>query len=666
MTKRIFLLALALLTLAACRNDELISESETEITGGKTENGNISGLYVLNEGNMGSNKATLDFLDLASETGSPVYHRNVYAASNPNEVKELGDVGNDIKVYGSKLWMVVNCSNKVEVLNAYTCKKQAQISIPNCRSVCFNGPYAYVSAYVAPVAIRPDAEVGAVYKIDTLSMQIVDKVTVGYQPEELTVLGHKLYVANSGGYRTPNYDRTVSEIDLNTFKEVRKIDVDINLSLLRADRYGQLWTVSRGNYKNAPARLYWLAKDADGAMKKAGMIDVPVSNLCIVGDSLYYIGVQYSKVTQSNTISYGIINVKTHEVVTRSLSSAPEVQQIEMPYGIIVNPEHRDFYLMDAKNYVSSGRLLHFKADGSYDWAVNTGDIPGHAAFVYHKPHLPENPDTPAVQRSKFIAAVDEYVPAPGQHVNVLPTYEAGDDAAAMARKCTEAIGGDRGGLVSLGGYGGYITFHFDHPVVNVSGEADFLIRGNAFEGNSEPGIVMVSEDVNGNGLPDDPWYELSGSADVDSVGKVVYGYEITYTANALSDIPWTDNQGRNGILARNQFHAQEYFPQWLSSSLTFKGTLLPPNGVNQGTEEAPYWVLSSLRYGYADNHPNNDANGCSFNIDWAVDANRRPVKLSRIHFVRVYCAQNQLCGWLGETSTEISGAEDLHAEAAE
>lgn len=62
MTKRIFLLALALLTLAACRNDELISESETEITGGKTENGNISGLYVLNEGNMGSNKATLIFL----------------------------------------------------------------------------------------------------------------------------------------------------------------------------------------------------------------------------------------------------------------------------------------------------------------------------------------------------------------------------------------------------------------------------------------------------------------------------------------------------------------------------------------------------------------------------------------------------------------------------
>mgnify|MGYP004507619435 CR=1 FL=1 len=664
MIRKIFFLLTFLSALTACRNDELVYEPEREETGGQNEKGDIAGLYVLNEGNMGSNKASLDYLDLASETGSPVYNRNIYSANNPGEVKELGDVGNDIKVYGSKLWMVINCSNKVEVANAYTCKKQGQINIPNCRYVCFDGPYAYVSAYVAPVSIRPDAEVGAVYKVDTLSLQIVDKVTVGYQPEELAVVGEKLYVANSGGYRTPNYDRTVSEIDLKTFKETRKIDVDINLSLLRADRYGQLWTVSRGDYKDIPSRLYWLQRQASGQMEKGGMLDVPVSNICIVGDSLYYIGVQYSKVSQTNTVGYGIINVKTHEVVSHSLSSSPELQQIEMPYGIVVNPEHRDFYLMDAKNYVSSGRLLHFKADGSFEWAVNTGDIPGHAAFVYHKPHLPGNPETPSVARSKYLQAVDEYVPAPGQYVNTMPAYEAGDDAAAMARKCTEAIGGDKGGLVSLGGYGGYITFHFDHPVVNVEGAKDFLIRGNAFEGNSEPGIVMVSEDVNGNGLPDDPWYELSGSADADSVGKVVYHYEITYTAHALGDIPWTDNRGKSGFVYRNQFHAQEYFPQWLSSPLTFAGTLLPPNGENQGTADSPYWVLSSLRYGYADNRPNADAEGCSFDIGWAVDANRRPVKLSRVHFIRVYCAQNQSCGWLGETSTEISGAEDLHVEA--
>ena len=121
-------------------------------------------------------------------------------------------------------------------------------------------------------------------------------------------------------------------------------------------------------------------------------------------------------------------------------------------------------------------------------------------------------------------------MPAPGQFINTMPLYEEGDDAAAMVRKCTEALADNNGGMVSLGGYGGYITFHFDHSVKNVEGEYDIYIKGNAMDNGSEPGIVMVSKDTNGNGLPDDEWYELSGSADVDSIGKVKYGYEITYT----------------------------------------------------------------------------------------------------------------------------------------
>ena len=129
--------------------------------------------------------------------------------------------------------------------------------------------------------------------------------------------------------------------------------------------------------------IWWLAPDESGKMKVGGYIDQPVSDLCIVGDSLYFYGSQWSEVSMSNTITYGIINVKTHQVVSTSLSSAPEISKIRMPYGIIVNPIHRDFYLMDAKNYVSSGELLHFLPDGTFDWKVSTGDIPAHAAFLF-------------------------------------------------------------------------------------------------------------------------------------------------------------------------------------------------------------------------------------------------------------------------------------------
>ena len=122
-----------------------------------------------------------------------------------------------------------------------------------------------------------------------------------------------------------------------------------------------------------------------------------------------------------------------------------------------------------------------------------------------------------------------------------------------------------------------------------------------------------------------------------------------------------TDSKGNTGFIYRNGFHQQEYYPQWIKENLSFTGTLLPPNAVNQGTEKVPYWVLGSFGYGYVDNAENRNREACSFDIGWAVDENRQPVKLPGADFIRVYTALNQQCGWIGETSTEITGAEDLH-----
>ena len=396
-----------------------------------------------------------------------------------------------------------------------------------------------------------------------------------------------------------------------------------------------------------------------------GSIDVPVSSMCIVGDSLYYIGTTWSNQTQKNTVKMGLVNVRTHEEIQTDLFNSSEARSMTLPYGIIVHPEAKDFYLMDAKNYVSSGSLLHFFADGTFDRKWATGDIPSRAVFVRSSSLDPQKYVPRTGGTSPYIAAVDEYVPAPGQFVNTMPQYEDGDDAAAMAQKCTNLLANNNGGVVTLGGYGGYITFHFDHSVKNVPGEYDLLINGNANASSAEAGIVMVSQDTNNNGLPDDAWYELSGSADVDSVGKVIYGYQCTYTYAPMSNIPWSDNMNNSGTVDRNTFHAQEYFPQWLKDkeTLTFFGTRLP-NNAHDTSGNGTYWVLDALRYGYVDNKPNSDIEANSFKIDWAVDpVTRTPVSLQYVDFVRVYTALNQKAGWLGETSTEISGAKDLHQE---
>lgn len=633
--------AVALAVLSGCRNDDVVvSPDDRPSPDGYTNTSAYKGMYVLCEGNMGSNKATLDYLDLATGT----YARNIYPSRNPGKVMELGDVGNDIKPYGSRLWMVINQSNRVEVVSAATAKSLGSVDVPNARFLAFDGGYAYVSSYVGPVngkSVR-----GEVYKVDTLTLQVVGRCAVGYQPEEMVVADGRLYVANSGGYSAMQglgYDRTVSVIDLRTFDLSGEIDVAPNLFRLRKDRNGSLWATSRGDYDAVPSRIYEL----NGSLV-VDSIDVAASDIAFHGDSLLYM----------NGDGVGVYDLKSRRVVNPQLLRQPATDKIETPYGLLVDASDGRVYVMDATNYVSSGKLYCFDGNGNWLWTQPTGDIPGHACLVASGP-TPTGTSHPEGDVSAFIVAVDEYMPAPGQFVNLLPKAEATDDAASVRDKCTAALRGGMSGLVTLGGYGGYITFHFDHPVRNVHGQRDLLIRGNYISEASEPGIVMVSQDVNGNGLPDDPWYELSGSADVDSVGKVVYDYEITYKPAPMRDIPWTDNRGRSGVVARNTYHTQEYYPLWIHEPLTFRGTLLPPNGHNHGADGAQNWLLDSFRYGYVDNSATDE--GCSFDIDWAVDGARRAVRLDHIDFVRVYSAENQQCGWLGETSTEIRGARDLH-----
>lgn len=378
-----YVACLILAMVSSCREDFYIIPSQNQDTGVAPTRGDIVGMYVLNEGNMGSNKASIDYLDLDENKPTVHYHRNIYSERNPNVVKELGDVGNDIKIYGSKLWIVVNVSNKVEVATADSCKRITQINIPNCRYLAFKDGFAYVSSYVGPVKFDKDAPLGMVYKVDTVDFKKKDSVVVGYQPEALCIVDNKLYVANSGGYRAPNYDNTLSEIDLTTFKEIRKIKVGLNLHHCQVDHYGQIWVTSRGNYNDVPSRIYWLYKGHNQLYEVIDSIDTPVSGLSIVGDSLYYYGSAWNSATATNTISYGLINVRTHQTIETNLFSAPQIKDITMPYGIMVNPTERDFYLMDAKNYVSSGSLLHFKPDGTHDFTVQTGDLPGHATFVY-------------------------------------------------------------------------------------------------------------------------------------------------------------------------------------------------------------------------------------------------------------------------------------------
>lgn len=368
--KHILYGSLVVLLAASCREDDIIIYPSEHSIGEETKT-KYAGLYILNEGNMGSNKATLDFLDLDSGK----YYRNIFPSRNPNQIKELGDVGNDVQIYGNSLWLVINQSNKVEVANARTAVSRGHVDIPNCRYLTFQDGYAYVSSYVGKISEK--SVLGAVYKVDTASLKVVDKCTVGFQPEELLIQDGKIYVANSGGYNgmsSLGYDRTVSVIDLKTFIVTKTIDVGINLFRLRSDKYGKLWVSSRGDYDKTPSNLYVLDND-----KVESELNIAVDGFDMIGDSL----VTYTNLNGKPL--FKVLDIRTHKVVDSNFLKVPEKFPIKTAYGLIIHPITGDIFVMDATNYVSSGKLYCFDKYGNYKWHTQTGDIPGHGCFLLRK-----------------------------------------------------------------------------------------------------------------------------------------------------------------------------------------------------------------------------------------------------------------------------------------
>ena len=265
-------------------------------------------------------------------------------------------------------------------MDAKTAKRIGQINIPNCRNViCHNG-YVYVTSYAGPVEINPEyQQIGYVAKIDTASLQVTDKCLVGLQPDGLAITSGKIYVANSGGYLSPNYENRVSVIDIATFKEMKCIEVALNLHRVCADKHGNIWVSARGDYYNTPSKLYCIDSQTD---QLTDSINIPVSNFHLDDDKLYIISMVWNNATMNNEIGYGIVDVVSKQIISTQFITDGTTAGMITPYGITVNPITKDIYVTDAKNYVSPGILYCFDKDGKQKWNVRTGDIPGGVAFL--------------------------------------------------------------------------------------------------------------------------------------------------------------------------------------------------------------------------------------------------------------------------------------------
>ena len=309
--------------------------------GGETPGGGeelVGVYYVLNSGDWKSNNSSLTKYD--GVTGKVTQ----FCFEQQNG-RGLGNTANDIVAYGSKMYIAVAGESTIEVtdLNAKSIKQIKCDAQP--RYLATAGGKVYISYYDGYVA-----------RLDTTVLEVEAKVAVGRNPEQLAVVGNRLYVANSGGmdYNTPvGYDKTVSVVDLNSFEEIKRLDVVLNPSVLVPCKYG-LFVASYGNYADVPSTLQYIdvANDAVSVVEKCQNM----TELCYNHDALYGFCTQYDNDWNSVTtyISYDIAS---------GVVETPWIKEnvLPVPYKVC----SVDVYVcVTSSDYVNDGDVYVYDVDG--------------------------------------------------------------------------------------------------------------------------------------------------------------------------------------------------------------------------------------------------------------------------------------------------------------
>lgn len=309
---------------------------------------------VLNEGLFQRNNASLTRYEIDSSRAFTDFFEQQVG-------RRLGDTGSDLAQYGGKIYIVVNISSSIEVLDASTFVSLGAISLFNGtqprqpRQIAFHGRYAIASCYDGTIAV-----------VDTASLAVARNIQVGSYPEGVAIQNGKLYVANSGGLNFPNYDSTVSIIDLNTLTEIKRLTLRINPTAVAADRYGNVYVISNGNYSSVPLRLLKIDSQTD-AIKKIYDFD---ANRIAIHDSLAFI---------ASNGGIKLLNIKNDSVLSENLIAPSNFQIL---YGISIDEARQELYCADAKTYVINGEMKVFDFNGQFKRGFQTGLIPSKTVFV--------------------------------------------------------------------------------------------------------------------------------------------------------------------------------------------------------------------------------------------------------------------------------------------
>jgi len=221
------LLFLLLLTLASCSNDDNFIQVGPR--------GNYEfGILISHEGNFGQGNASVSYVSNSLQT----VENNIF--SNVND-SPLGDTAQSMAFTADLAYIVLNVSNKIEVVNRFTFESVATIDtgLSNPRYMTISNGKGYVTNWGDFTPASDDY----VAVIDLETNTVTDTISTSYLPEELIAFNDKLYVA-TGVFGLGNQ---VDVINTSTDQFETNITVGTSPNSLRIDGLNNLWVLSSEN-----------------------------------------------------------------------------------------------------------------------------------------------------------------------------------------------------------------------------------------------------------------------------------------------------------------------------------------------------------------------------------------------------------------------------------
>lgn len=661
------------LTLAITGVGLLFSSCDT-IESGREEHFEHAGkgVLILCEGNYNSGNASLSYYD----TESQKVENGVFQRAND---RKLGDTGQSITLDEGVAYIAMENSGIIwkmdtrtfRVLGEFTAKSDTACHMVNPRYMhLVSKEKAYITDLYAPF----------ITIINPQTMQYVGSIPTG-QPftngyastEEMVQVGKEVFT-NCWSYSRSiliidtEHDAVVDSIVLGSWQP-KSMVVDAN---------EKLWVVTDGGYTSGKdsfgedvPHLYRINPSTRRVeLDLTLQTDEAMVQLCLSPDknTLYIL---------DNDVYQ--MSISDQAMPTRPFIYAPidEDGTRHKLYGIGVNPNNGDVFLADAIDYRQAGMVYRYSRAGQLIDSFRVGILPNHFAFIDSSSDIPDenepSKDPNDLLQLVLVDTVYEFMPAPGHQVNGYTiTGDFIHAGASMKEVCDSVMSHfKKRWSISLGGQGGYVVAGFKEKVENTQGEYELAIKGNPYSYQSEPGIIWVSMDENGDGLPNDTWYELAGSEY--GTENETLDYAITYykPTTPKTDIRWTDNQGGEGIIPyMEEWNKHDsYFQDWIPTNKNEKGeeyyTYYGSRLKDTHTYENGYTNEPPFDWGYADNAGKDyfrneaiDFNGALgyYKISNAVRRDGSPANLPYINFIKVQTAQT---GWtpnLGEISTEVYG----------